>query len=115
VTFRGHSVESAQTFHFNGVEKFAATLVPVDGVGPTYVERGAVDNMSLTDHANNGQFNFSHVISDNFVAFEDGKVVGSERIRVKVVEHFVGVDTDGDGLEDEVKVDILDVRVSCPR
>jgi hypothetical protein len=41
-------------------------------------------------------------------------VVGSQIIRVHELEHFVGVDTDGDGAPDDVKVEFSRPVLSCP-
>jgi hypothetical protein len=41
---RGNFVDAGDAgFHFFQIEKHEATLVPVDGQGPTYVERGTAD------------------------------------------------------------------------
>jgi hypothetical protein len=48
------------------------------------------------------------------VAFEDGKVVSAETIRIHELEHIVGTDTDGDGVPDSVKVEFSKAKFSCP-
>jgi hypothetical protein len=48
------------------------------------------------------------------VAYQDGKVDASSTIRIHEHEQFVGFDTDGDGVPDVVRVEISEVRLSCP-
>jgi hypothetical protein len=55
------------------------------------------------------------VNNDNFVAYQDGKVVSAESVRIHQVEHVVGTDTNGDGIPDEVKVEFFKTKVSCPK
>jgi hypothetical protein len=112
----GQFVERANGFHVSFHEKHTGTAVPVDGQGPTYVERGNADHTAFTDRSlvGNGQVTLTHVNNDNFFGFEDGKLVASATIRIHELEHFVAVDTDGDGQPDTVKVDFAIDNVSCP-
>jgi hypothetical protein len=113
---RGQFVERSNGFHVSFREKHEATLVPLDGQGPTYVEQGNTDHGAFSDRSltGNGLVTMTHVNNDNFVGYEDGKLVGSARIRVHEVEHFVVIDSDGDGQPEDVKVEFTINRVSCP-
>jgi hypothetical protein len=112
---RGNFVDAGDAgFHFFQIEKHEATLVPVDGQGPTYVERGTADVAVFNTRTVSGVFTFTHVNNDNFVAFQDGKVVSAENIRIHELEHIVGTDTDGDGVPDSVKVEFSKATFSCP-
>jgi hypothetical protein len=116
VDFRGTFVNSEDFFHFSGIEKHTGTLVPVNGQGPTYVESGNVDHTSFTARRVSTGFNLiqTHVNNDRFVGYVDGKRVASATIRIHEVEHFVGVDTNGDNVPDVFKVSVTIDRVSCP-
>jgi hypothetical protein len=112
---RGNFVDAGDAgFHFFQIEKHEGTAVPVDGQGPTYVESGNTDVAVFNTRTVSGGFTFTHEINDSFVAFEDGKRVGGATIRIHVVEHVVGTDTDGDGVPDSVKVEFSKPRLSCP-
>ena len=116
VNFRGTFVGDDDFFHFAGVEKFSATLVPVDGQGPTYVESGNVDRFDFTARGVSGgdEVVRTHVNNDRFVGYVNGKVVASATIRVHEVEHIVGLDTDFDAIPDEFKVSVVIDDVACP-
>ena len=116
VSSRGTFVNSPDFFHFSGIEKFSATLVPVDGQGPTYVERGAVAHHNETAHIVSTGFDLvqTDVNNDRFFGYVDGKLVASATIRIHELEHFVGADTDGDNIPDVFKVSVTIDRVSCP-
>jgi hypothetical protein len=116
VDFRGTFVNSEGFFHFTGTEQFSATLEPV-GDGLTYVERGNIDKVNFTARAVDSGFELvqTRVNNDNFFAYdENGKLVASATIRVHEVQHFVGLDTNGDNIPDEFKVSIEVDDVSCP-
>jgi hypothetical protein len=113
--FRGTVVDAGdEGFHFSQIEKFEGTLVPVDGQGPTYVESGSAQVISFNTRTASGVFTFTNVNNDNFIAFEDGKVVGAETIRIHELYHFVATDTDGDGEPDIVRVEFSQNEISCP-
>jgi hypothetical protein len=116
VNFRGNFVNSEQFFHFAGIERHFGTLVPVDGQGPTYVESGNADRVDFTARAVPAGVELvqTHVNNDRFVAYVNGKVVASATIRIHEVEHFRGLDTDGDNVPDEFKVSVVIDHVSCP-
>jgi hypothetical protein len=112
---RGNFVDAGDAgFHFFQIEKHEGTAVPVDGQGPTYMESGNTDVAVFNTRTVSGVFTFTHVINDSFVAFEDGRRVGGATIRIHVVEHVVGTDTDDDGVPDSVKVEFSKPRLSCP-
>jgi hypothetical protein len=116
VDFRGTFVNSEGFFHFAGTERFSGTLEPV-GEGLTYVERGSIDRTTFTARAVDGGFNLvqTHVNNDNFFGYdENGKLVASATIRVHELQHFVGLDTNGDNVPDQFKVSIDVDNVSCP-
>jgi len=80
---RGSFVDAGDAgFHFRQIEKHEGTAVPVDGQGPTYVERGTADVSVFNTRTASGVFTFTHVNNDNFVAFQDGKVVSAQTIRI---------------------------------
>jgi len=116
VNFRGNFVNSEQFFHFAGIERHFGTLVPVDGQGPTYVESGNADRLDFTARvvAAGQELVQTHVNNDRFVGYVNGKVVASATIRVHEVQHFRGLDTDGDAVPDEFKVSVDINDVSCP-
>src|SRR5207247_216547 len=116
VSSRGTFVNSEGFFHFSGTEKFSATLAPVDGQGPTYVEGGNLDRINFTARAvpAGSELVQTHVNNDRFFGYVDGKLVGSATIRIHQVEHFVGLDTNGDNVPDEFKVSVTVDEVSCP-
>jgi hypothetical protein len=58
--------------------------------------------------------NFTLVNNDAFVVIEDGHIVAQATIRIHELERFTGVDTDGDGFADRVRVDFYKPRLSCP-
>ena len=102
--FRGTVVDAgADGFHFSQIEKFESTLVPVDGIGPTYVEGGNATHISFNARATSGVATFTRVNNDRYFAFEGGKVVSAATIRVHELIRFVVTDTDGDGAPDIVK------------
>lgn len=114
--FRGTFVNSEGFFHFSGIQQFSATIVPVDGQGPTYVERGSVERIDFTARAVSAGVELvqTHVNNDRFVGYVDGKLVASATIRIHELEHFVGLDTNGDGVPDLFKVSVTTFDLSCP-
>jgi hypothetical protein len=113
--FRGTFVDAGdEGFHFSQIEKFEGTAVPVDGQGPTYVESGSAEVISFNTRTASGVFTFTNVNNDNFIAYEDGKVVSAKTIRIHELYHFVGTDTDGDGEPDTVRVEFSKPTFSCP-
>lgn len=114
--FSGTFVNSEQFFHIAQIEQHFATLVPVDGQGPTYVESGNADRLDFTARAVPAGVELvqTHINNDRFIGHIDGKVVASATIRIHEVEHFRGLDTDGDGVPDEFKVSVEIDNVSCP-
>jgi hypothetical protein len=116
VVFRGTFVNSEGFFHFTGIQRFSGTLVPVDGQGPTYVESGNIDKVNFTarDVSAGVALVQTRVNNDRFLGYVDGKVVASATIRIHEVEHFVGQDTDGDGVPDAFKVSVNNHDFSCP-
>lgn len=78
------------------------------------MEGGNTDVFVFNTRTVSGVFTLTHVINDNFVAFEDGKIVSAATIRIYIVEHVVGTDTDGDGVPDSVKVEFSKPKISCP-
>ena len=112
---RGNFVDAGDAgFHYFQIEKFEATLVPVDGQGPTYVESGSADVNVFNTRTVSGVFTFTRMNTDNFIAYEDGKVVSAQTIRIHELDHIVGTDTDGDGVPDSVKVEFSKPTFSCP-
>lgn len=61
-----------------------------------------------------GVINFTLINNDTFVAIEDGRIVEGATIRIRELERFTGVDTDGDGFAGRVRVDFSKARLSCP-
>ena len=112
---RGHFVDSAQGFHFEQTEKHTSRLVPV-GDGLTYVEQGNAVAIVFNGPplGGDGVINFTLVNNDTFVAIDDGRIVEGATIRIHELERFTGVDTDGDGFADRVRVDFSKARLSCP-
>jgi hypothetical protein len=115
-TFHGTFVEDDDFFHITVIEKFFGTAVPVDGQGPTYVEATNVAKTNFTVRlgAAGDQVVRTHINNDRFIGYVDGKRVASATIRIHEVEHVVGVDTDGDGEPDAVKVSVSISDFSCP-
>jgi hypothetical protein len=112
---RGHFVDAGDAgFHFFQNEKHEGTAVPVDGQGPTYVESGAVDISVFNTRTVSGVFTFTRMNTDSFIAYQDGKVVSAQTIRIHELDHIVGTDTDGDGIPDSVKVEFSKPKFSCP-
>jgi hypothetical protein len=116
VVVRGTFVNREGFLHFTGIQRFSGSLVPVDGQGPTYVESGNVDKVDFTarDVSAGAQLVQTRVNNDRFVGYLDGKVVASATIRIHEVEHFVGLDTNGDGVPDAFKVSVNNHDFSCP-
>ncbi|HEX6757213.1 MAG TPA: hypothetical protein VF086_02200 [Propionibacteriaceae bacterium] len=113
--FRGTVVDAGdEGFHFSQIEKFEGTLVSVDGQGPTYVESGSAQAISFNRRSASGVFTYTNVNNDNFIAFEDGKVVSAKTIRIHELYYFIATDTDGDGEPDTVKVEFSKPKFSCP-
>ena len=114
-TVRGHFVDSAEGFHFEQTEKHTGQFVPVGG-GPTYVEQSNVEKIVFNGPplGGGGVINFTLVNNDAFVVIEDGHIVAQATIRIHELERFTGVDTDGDGFADRVRVDFSTARLSCP-
>jgi hypothetical protein len=96
------------------MEKHEGTAVPVDGQGPTYVESGNTGAAVFNTRTVSGVFTFTSVGNDNFIAYEDGKVVSAQTIRIHELEHITATDTDGDGVPDSVKVEFSKPTFSCP-
>jgi hypothetical protein len=115
-SFIGAFVASDGFFHFVVTNQFSSTLVPVDGQGPTYVESGNVDHITFTTAVvpAGARINQTRINNDRFIGYVNGKVVASATIRIHQVEHFVGVDTDGDGVPDTFTVSVTINDVSCP-
>jgi hypothetical protein len=116
VVFRGTFVNRNGSFQFTGIQRFSGTLVPVDGQGLTYVESGNVDKVNFTarDVSAGVRLVQTRVNNDRFLGYVDGKLVASATIRIHEVEHFVGLDTDGDGVPDAFKVSVTSHDFSCP-
>lgn len=113
--FRGTIVDlGTDGIHFSQIEKFDTTLVPVDGQGPTYIESGAAEVTSLDGHFASGMATFTNVNNDNYIAYEGGKVVGADKIRIHEMYHVVVMDTNGDGQPDNVAVEFDKASFSCP-
>jgi hypothetical protein len=112
---RGQFVDSAEGFHFQQTEKHTGQLVPVDD-GLTYVEKGNVEKIVFNGPplGGGGVINLTLVNNDAFVVIEDGHIVAQATIRIHELQHLTGVDTDGDGLADRVRVDFSKTRLSCP-
>jgi len=112
---RGNFVDAGDAgFHYFQNEKHEGTAVPVDGQGPTYVESGAVDISVFNTRTVSGVFTFTRMNTDNFIAYQDGKVVSAQTIRIHELEHITATDTDGDGVPDSVKVEFSRPTFSCP-
>lgn len=116
VVFRGTFVNREGFLHFTGIQRFSGTLVPVDGQGPTYVESGNVDkvNFAARDVSAGVELVQTRVNNDRFLGYVDGKLVASATIRIHELEHFVGLDTDGDSVPDAFKVSVNNHDFSCP-
>ena len=115
-SFHGTIVADNGFFHITNVEKFFGTAVPVDGQGPTYVEAPNVNKTTFTIRATaaGDQTVFTNVNNDRFLGYVNGQQVTSATIRIHQVEHFVALDTDGDGVPDAVKVSVSISDFSCP-
>ena len=113
VSIRATDVVAEDFFHFSVIQRFSVTLVPVDAQGPTYVESGNVDHISSTGRLDKA-FVDTHVISDRFLGYVDGKLVASATLRIHELQHIVAVDTDGDFIPDVFKVSVSIGDVSCP-
>jgi hypothetical protein len=115
---RGNFVDAGDAgdagFHFFQNEKHEGTAVPVDGQGPTYVESGAVDISVFNTRTVSGVFTFTRMNTDSFIAYQDGRVVSAQTIRIHELEHITATDTDGDGVPDIVRVEFSKPRFSCP-
>jgi hypothetical protein len=113
---RGTFVGSPAFFHFTGTEQFSATLVPVDGQGPTYVERAGVEHTNFTARAAPAGADLvnTQVNNDRFLGYVNGKLVSSTTIRIHELTHFVGLDTNGDNIPDDFKVSVTVTDVDCP-
>jgi hypothetical protein len=113
---RFHFVDAEEGLHVFFSEHNEGTAVPVDGTGPTYVERGNTDHQVFNANLVNGVFVFNHVNNDSFVAYRDGKLDASSTIRIQEHEHYVLIDTDGDGVPDVVRAEFSKNRFtfSCP-
>jgi hypothetical protein len=110
-----HFVEAEEGLHVSVHEHHEGTAVPVDGTGLTYVENGNTDHRVVNVNFVNGFVVFSFVNNDSFVAYRDGKLDASSTLRIHEQEQFVGVDTDGDGVPDVVRVQFSKSRFSsCP-
>src|SRR4051812_48360944 len=116
VSSRTTVVSSPDFFHFSALEKHTGTLVPVDGQGPRYVETNNVEHNVGTARRVSTGFNLvqTFVNNDRFVGYVGGKRVASATIRIHELEHFVGIDTNDDGVPDVFKVSVTVDHVSCP-
>jgi hypothetical protein len=116
VSSRGTFLNDVDFFHFTGIEQFSATLVPVDGQGPTYVEGGNTQHVDFTARAVPAGVEIvtSDINNDQFIGYVDGRRVASATIRIRERTHLVGVDSDGDGQIDQFKSSVTIDRVSCP-
>ena len=56
----------------------------------------------------------TNVINDRFIGYVGGRRVASATIGIRQLEHFVAVDTDGDGVADDFKVSISNSDFRCP-
>jgi hypothetical protein len=70
--------------------------------------------VSFNVRATSGVTTVTHVNNDNFLAIEDGHVVGSQIVRVHEHEHITFMDTNGDGEPDDIKVEFSKPTLSCP-
>ena len=115
-SFHGTIVADDSSLHFTNVEKFFATAVPADGQGPTYVEAPNVNKTTFTLRKSGAgdQIVETNVNNDRFIGYLHGTRVTSATIRIHQVEHVVGLDTDGDGQPDTVKVSVSINDFSCP-
>jgi hypothetical protein len=115
-SFRSTLLISDGFAHVTSSEKSFATAVPVDGQGPTYVEApNAADTIfTLRASAPGDETVFTTVNNDRFIGYLNGQPVGSATIRVHQIEHFVALDTDGDGVPDSFKVSVSISDFSCP-
>jgi hypothetical protein len=106
---------SGQAFSFAATETFNMTLVPTDGLGPTYVEDG-VERTSFTANEHNTVFNLTVPFQDTFVAYDaDGNRLPGQTIRIQGVSRLLVEykDTNPDA-GSRTKVDFERVRLDCP-
>lgn len=115
-SFKGTFVAKDDAFTFTNQEKFFGTLVPVGDQGPTYVEAPNVNKTNFTSRAvaAGDEIVFTNVNNDRFYGYVDGVRVSSATIRIHQLEHYVGLDTDGDGAVDSFKVSVSIDHISCP-
>lgn len=116
VTFQGSFVATETFFHSRGIERFWGIAEPVDGIGPTYVERGSADTGTFGGRVVDGGFLLTrnHVNTDKFFAYVDGKLDASQTVLIQQTEHWRGVDTDDDGVPDSFDLDVEISRITCP-
>lgn len=115
VIIRGTFVDAGdEGFHFSQIEKWENTFVPVDGLGPTYVENGSVTHIRANARMASGVVTFTRVDNANFIAYEGGKVVSAAKIRVQEIFRIVATDTDADGVPDIIRVELEKADFSCP-
>jgi len=101
-------------FHFAETETFDMTIVPNDGVGPTYVEHG-VERTSFNADEHNTVFNLTIPFHDTFVAYDAaGRRVPGQTIRIQGVTRMLVEDKDAiPGSGARVKVDFQRERLDC--
>ena len=115
VRFSGTFVGSDDSVNWHLTRRFFGRLVPLTGEGPTYVESGSVEQFNVSFRAASAGTTIvqTRVNNDRFLGYLDGKLVASATVRIHEVEHFVGLDTDGDDIPDEFKVSVVIDDVSC--
>ena len=115
VIIRGTFVDAGEEgFHFSQIEKWENTFVPVDGLGPTYVENGSSTHICANARMASGVVSFTRVDNAGLIAFEGGKVVSAKTIRVHEIFRIVATDTDADGVPDIIRVEFEKADFSCP-